>query len=58
MDNSTRADGIASELFRHEYRVLYVDDGSKKRNIVPGVPKEELYCLENQSKPESRGEQQ
>lgn len=40
------------------YHVTYVDDGSKKRNIVPGVPKEELYCLENQSKPESRGEQQ
>lgn len=26
MDNSTRADGIASELFRHEYRVLGVSE--------------------------------
>lgn len=40
------------------YHVTYIDDGSKKRNIVPGVPKKELYCLEDQSKPESRGEQQ
>lgn len=39
------------------YHVTYIDEGVEKQNIVPGVPKGDLYWMESQSKPESRGEQ-